>query len=326
MLILTLKKINFIIKNEIEIFETLFRNNFYSKIPLIQEINNYFFKIKGKYIRPIFVFLITKMLGNISKKTYDLAILIELIHTASLIHDDVIDFSNTRRGFLSINAIWQNKTAVIFGDYIFSKSLNIAIKNNYIDYLNLISKTIEQMSEGEILQMKYFNNFFIKEYIYNIIIFKKTAILISACCEGCAKSLNKKKKIVLNIKKFGELAGMAFQIKDDLLDYKNHMNDNENYFLLLREFKITLPFIYALKKTSKKYKNWLFNEFNNKNINKYSLIKILNFIKNSGGIEYSIYKIKLFTNKALLLLNNYPNNKANKSLKNLILFNKERLL
>ncbi|EAT13989.1 polyprenyl synthetase ispB, partial [Candidatus Sulcia muelleri str. Hc (Homalodisca coagulata)] len=133
MFILTLVCIDFIIENGIGIFETLFRNNFYSKIPLIQEINNYFFNIKGKYIRPIFVFLITKMLGNISKKTYDLAILIELIHTASLIHDDVIDFSNTRRGFLSINAIWQNKTALVFGDYIFSKSFDIAIKNNYID-------------------------------------------------------------------------------------------------------------------------------------------------------------------------------------------------
>uniref|UniRef100_UPI0032B2A3B4 polyprenyl synthetase family protein n=1 Tax=Candidatus Karelsulcia muelleri TaxID=336810 RepID=UPI0032B2A3B4 len=321
---ITLKKLKITIKKEIKIFEKKFPTYLKSKIPIFKEINNYLIKIKGKYIRPIFIFLITKMLGNICKKTYDLAYLVELMHTASLIHDDVIDFSNTRRGVLSINAIWQNKTAVIFGDYIFSKSLNIAIKNNYKDYLKIISKTIEKMSEGEIFQIEFFNKININKYIYEKIIFKKTAIMIGACCEGGARSINKKKKIILEMKKFGELAGMAFQIKDDLLDYENVKNLNINYYLILKEIKITLPFIYTLKKISKKNKQWLFNIFKKKKINFFFYNKILIFIKKFGGIEYSIYKMKLLTNKTLFILNKYFKNKANESLKNVIFFNKNR--
>ncbi|XZQ51584.1 MAG: polyprenyl synthetase family protein [Candidatus Karelsulcia muelleri] len=305
-------KKKFILNKELKIFEKQFIFFLKSKILFLKKIKNYFFLKKGKYVRPLLIFLITKMLGTISKKTYKLASIIELIHTASIIHDDVIDNSSFRRGFLTINSLWNNKIAVIFGDYIFSKSLNLALNQNYN---HLFSNLILKMSEGEFYQIDFIKNNKFSEKNYKKIIFNKTALLISTCCEQSGKLLKKKNNIFF-LKKIGILIGFSFQIKDDLLDY-NHFN-TKNFFLKLNETKITLPFIYSLNKASLKEKKLILN-LSKKNF-LFCSKQLINFIFFLGGIEFSIYKMKLFTNKALIKLNNFPNNSANKSLKTLIFF------
>ncbi|XME00861.1 MAG: polyprenyl synthetase family protein [Candidatus Karelsulcia muelleri] len=308
-------KKKFILNKELKIFEKQFIFFLKSKILFLNKIKNYFFLKKGKYVRPLLIFLITKMLGTISKKTYKLASIIELIHTASIIHDDVIDNSSFRRGFLTINSLWNNKIAVIFGDYIFSKSLNLALNQNYN---HLFSNLILKMSEGELYQIDFIKNNKFSEKNYYKIIFNKTAFLISTCCEQSGKLL-KKKHTLFFLKKIGILIGFSFQIKDDLLDY-NHFN-TKNFFFKLNETKITLPFIYSLNKASFKEKKLIFNLSKKNFLFCYKQYKqLINFIFFLGGIEFSIYKMKLFTNKALIQLNNFPNNSANKSLKTLIFF------
>ncbi|ALA22703.1 MAG: putative polyprenyl synthetase [Candidatus Karelsulcia muelleri] len=308
-------KKKFILKKELKIFEKQFIFLLKSKILFLKKIKNYFFLKKGKYVRPILIFLITKMLGTISKKTYELASIIELIHTASILHDDVIDNSSFRRGFLTINSLWNNKIAVIFGDYIFSKSLNLALNHNYIN--NLFSNLILKMSEGELYQIDFIKNHKFSEKNYKKIIFNKTALLISTCCEQSGKLL-KKKHTLFFLKKIGILIGLSFQIKDDLLDYNNFYT--QNLFLKLNETKITLPFIYSFNKASLKEKKWILNLSKKKKNFFFYYKKLINFIFFLGGIEFSIYKMKLFTNKALIQLNNFTNNSANKSFKTLIFF------
>ncbi|XMD98833.1 MAG: polyprenyl synthetase family protein [Candidatus Karelsulcia muelleri] len=300
-------KKKFVINKELKIFEKQFIFFLKSKILFLKKIKNYCFLKTGKYVRPLLIFLITKMLGTISKKTYKLASIIELIHTASIIHDDVIDNSSFRRGFLTLNSLWNNKIAVIFGDYIFSKSLNLALNQNYN---HLFSNLILKMSEGELYQIDFLKNNKFSEKNYKKIIFNKTALLISTCCEQSGKLL-KKKHTLFFLKKIGILIGFSFQIKDDLLDYNPKI-----FFLKLNETKITLPFIYSLNKASLKEKKLIFNKNNFLFCSK----QLINFIFFLGGIEFSIYKMKLFTNKALIKLNNFPNNSANKSLKTLIFF------
>ncbi|WP_110476747.1 polyprenyl synthetase family protein [Candidatus Karelsulcia muelleri] len=316
-------KKKFLLKKELKIFEKQFLFFLKSKILFLKKIKNYFFLKKGKYVRPLLIFLITKMLGTISKKTYKLASIIELIHTASIIHDDVIDNSSFRRGFLTINSLWNNKIAVIFGDYIFSKSLNLALNHNYNHYNNLFSNLILKMSEGELYQIDFIKNHKFYEKNYKKIIFNKTALLLSTCCEQSGKLL-KKKHTLFFLKKIGILIGLSFQIKDDLLDYNNfnqHNNFNQqNLFLKLNETKITFPFIYSFNKASFKEKKWILNLSKKKQNFFFFYKKLINFILFLGGIEFSIYKMKLFTNKALIQLNNFPNNSANKSLKTLIFF------
>ncbi|YCJ93797.1 MAG: polyprenyl synthetase family protein [Candidatus Karelsulcia muelleri] len=314
-------KKKFLLKKELKIFEKQFLFFLKSKILFLKKIKNYFFLKKGKYVRPLLIFLITKMLGTISKKTYKLASIIELIHTASIIHDDVIDNSSFRRGFLTINSLWNNKIAVIFGDYIFSKSLNLALNHynnlnhNSNHYNNLFSNLILKMSEGELYQIDFIKNQKFYEKNYKKIIFNKTALLLSTCCEQSGKLL-KKKHTLFFLKKIGILIGLSFQIKDDLLDYNNF--NQQNLFLKLNETKITLPFIYSFNKASFKEKKWILNLSKKKQNFFYK--KLINFILFLGGIEFSIYKMKLFTNKALIQLNNFTNNSANKSLKTLIFF------
>ncbi|WP_110473423.1 polyprenyl synthetase family protein [Candidatus Karelsulcia muelleri] len=308
-------KKKFLLKKELKIFEKQFLFFLKSKILFLNKIKNYFFLKKGKYVRPLLIFLITKMLGTISKKTYKLASIIELIHTASIIHDDVIDNSSFRRGFLTINSLWNNKIAVIFGDYIFSKSLNLAL--NYNHYNNLFSNLILKMSEGELYQIDFIKNHKFSEKNYKKIIFNKTAFLLSTCCEQSGKLL-KKKHTLFFLKKIGILIGLSFQIKDDLLDYNNF--NQQNLVLKLNETKITLPFIYSFNKASFKEKKWILKLNLSKKKQNFFYKKLINFIWFLGGIEFSIYKMKLFTNKALIQLNNFPNNSANKSLKTLIFF------
>lgn len=315
---LILEKIKNTIKIEIKEFENQFFDIIKSNVTLIDKITHYLLHKKGKRIRPILVFLIAKMLGKIQKKTYHTACVIELIHTATLVHDDVVDNSFFRRGSSSINAIWKNKTAVLVGDYLLSKSLLLATNNNYYDLLKIICKTIKDMSEVELLQMEKSLN--INENIYNKIIYHKTASLIAASCEAGARSVNVDEKTALKMRRLGAFTGIAFQIKDDLFDYQE---TQENFTgkpigIDLREKKITLPLIYSIQKSTKKEKEWILNSIKNYNENKRD--QIIAYVKKYRGIEYATKKMILFRNNALKILEYYPDGEIKKTLKIMINF------
>ncbi|WP_185865775.1 polyprenyl synthetase family protein [Blattabacterium cuenoti] len=321
---IVLEKIKDPIKKEIKEFEKQFFNILKSNVTIIEQITHYIIHRKGKLIRPIFVFLIAKMLGTIRKKTYHTACLIELIHTATLVHDDVIDNSSLRRGSFSINAIWKNKIAVLIGDYFLSKSLLLATENNYYDLLKIICKTIKDMSEGELLQIEKSKNLNITEEIYNQIIYHKTASLISASCECGALSVNADKKTALKMREFGIFTGIAFQIKDDLFDYEEKSNNftGKPIGIDLREKKITLPLIYTIKKASKEDQKCILNSIKNYDENKRH--KIIYYVKKYGGLEYATQKMIKFRNEALKILEIYPEGTIKESLKIMVNFIIER--
>lgn len=312
------------IENEMKIFENSFYKNIYSKISLLNDILLHILKKKGKQIRPIFVFLIAKMLGKISKKTYDTALLVQLIHTGALLHDDVVDNSNIRRGTFSVKAIWKSKVAILVGDYLLSKSLLIAENNKYYDLLKIISKVIENMSEGELLQIEKTYKLDITEYIYYKIIYKKTASLISTCCEGAALSVEVNNKIAMDMNKFGQLIGMAFQIKDDLLDFEKKNFLKKPIGIDIKERKITLPIIYVLKNTSNKRKKWIKDIIIKHNKNTEKVNNLIDYVKNFGGIDYANKKMIVFRKKALKIINIYANGEIKKSLKIMINYITER--
>ncbi|WP_185851915.1 polyprenyl synthetase family protein [Blattabacterium cuenoti] len=319
-----LEKIKTTIKKEIKEFEKQFANIIKSNISLIDKINHYIIHRKGKLIRPIFVFLIAKMLGKIEKKTYHTACLIELIHTATLVHDDVIDNSSLRRGFFSINAIWKNKIAVLIGDYLLSKSLLIATNNNYHDLLKIVCNTIKDMSEGELLQMEKSEKLNITEKIYNQIIYHKTASLIAASCEAGARSVNTNEKTALKMRKFGIFIGIAFQIKDDLFDYeeKNESFTGKPVGIDLREKKITLPLIHAIQNATKKDQKCILDYI--KNYDEGKRHKIIDYVKKYGGLEYATQKMIKFRNNALKILELYPEGAIKETLKIMVNFIVER--
>ncbi|WP_185871417.1 polyprenyl synthetase family protein [Blattabacterium cuenoti] len=319
-----LEKIKATIKKEIKEFERQFSDTIKNNIPIINKITHYIIHRKGKLIRPIFVFLIAKMLGNIQKKTYHTACLIELIHTATLVHDDVIDNSSLRRGTFSINAIWKNKIAVLMGDYLLSKSLLIATDNNYYDLLKIVCKTIKDMSQGELLQIEKSKNLDITEKIYNQIIYHKTASLIAASCEAGARSVSTDEKTALKMREFGIFTGIAFQIKDDLFDYEEKNNNfiGKPVGIDLREKKITLPLIYAIKKASKKDQKCILNYIRNYDEKKRH--QIMDYVKKYGGLEYATQKMIKFRNNALKILEFYPEGKIKETLKIMVNFVVER--
>ncbi|QIK16677.1 polyprenyl synthetase family protein [Blattabacterium sp. DPU] len=319
-----LEKIKTSIKKEIMEFEKQFANIIKSNISFIDKITHYIIHRKGKLIRPIFVFLIAKMLGNIQKKTYHTACLVELIHTATLVHDDVIDNSSLRRGSFSINAIWKNKIAVLIGDYLLSKSLLIATNNNYYDLLKIICETIKDMSEGELLQMEKSKKLNITEKIYNQIIYHKTASLIAASCEAGARSVNTDEETALKMRKFGIFTGTAFQIKDDLFDYeeKNENLTGKPVGIDLKEKKITLPLIHTIQKASKKDQKCILNCI--KNYDEKKRHKIIFYVKKYGGLEYATKKMIKFRNNALRILEFYPEGTIKETLKIMVNFIIER--
>ncbi|WP_185868802.1 polyprenyl synthetase family protein [Blattabacterium cuenoti] len=319
-----LEKVKIPIKKEIKEFEKQFFNLIKSNIFLINKITHYIIHRKGKLIRPIFVFLIAKMLGNIQKKTYHTACLIELIHTATLVHDDVIDNSSLRRGSLSINAIWKNKIAVLIGDYLLSKSLLLATNNNYQDLLKIICKTIKNMSKGELLQMEKSKSIDITEKIYNQIIYYKTASLIAASCECGARSVNTDEKTALKMRKFGIFTGIAFQIKDDLFDYeeKNNNFTGKPIGIDIKEGKITLPLIYTIQNASKKDQEWILNSI--KNYDEEKRYQIIDYVKKYGGLKYATKKMIEFRNSALKILELYPEGSIKNALKIMVNFIVER--
>lgn len=258
-------------------------------------------------MRPMFVFLVAKMLnnGNISERTYRGASVIELIHTATLVHDDVVDDSNRRRGFFSINALWKNKIAVLIGDYLLSKGLLLSIDNNDFDLLKIISVAVKEMSEGELLQIEKARELDITEEVYYDIIRQKTATLIAACCSLGAASVKPNTKEVETMRQFGELIGMAFQIKDDLFDYGED-RIGKPIGIDIKEQKMTLPLIHVLNRSSKTDKAWLINSIKNKNKDKQRVKEVIDFVKLNGGLEYAVQKMKSFQREALQILNKYP--------------------
>ncbi|WP_339610433.1 polyprenyl synthetase family protein [uncultured Planktosalinus sp.] len=295
------------IVEEMELFEKKFYASMTSKVALLNRITHYIVNRKGKQMRPMFVFLIAKMVhnGEVAERTYRGASVIELIHTATLVHDDVVDDSNRRRGFFSINALWKNKIAVLVGDYLLSKGLLLSIDNDDFDLLKIISVAVREMSEGELLQIEKARKLDITEEIYYEIIRQKTATLIAACCAMGAQSVNAPKEEVEQMRKFGELIGMAFQIKDDLFDYGTEKIGKPTG-IDIKEQKMTLPLIHTLNNCSDEDKKWLINSVKNKNKDAKRVKEVIEFVKSSGGLDYAVEKMKSFQQEALRILNSYP--------------------
>lgn len=263
----------------------------------------------------MFVFLVAKMVsdGEVNDRTYRGASVIELIHTATLVHDDVVDDSNRRRGFFSINALWKNKIAVLVGDYLLSKGLLLSIDNNDFDLLKIISVAVREMSEGELLQIEKARKLDITEEVYYEIIRQKTATLIAACCSLGAASVKPGSEHVEKMRKFGELIGMAFQIKDDLFDYGNERIGKPTG-IDIKEQKMTLPLIFALNNAAEKDRKWLINSVKNHNKDKGRVKEVVQFVKKLGGLDYAVLKMNYFQQEAFKLLEPYPESPFKESL------------
>ena len=313
------------IKNEMELFEKKFKDSMLSKVPLLNRITYYIVRRKGKQMRPMFVFLVAKMVSNggFDERTYRGASVVELIHTATLVHDDVVDDSNRRRGFFSINALWKNKIAVLVGDFLLSKGLLLSIDNEDFDLLKLISIAVREMSEGELLQIEKARKLDITEDIYFDIIRQKTATLIAACCGIGAASVGANQETVQQMRKFGEYIGIAFQIKDDLFDYTDEKIGKPTG-IDIKEQKMTLPLIYTLNNCSKKEKAWIINSIKKYNKDKVRVKEVIAFVKNNGGIEYTISQMNDYKSKALSILNNYSESPYKASLLQMIDYVVER--
>ncbi|MFT7899503.1 polyprenyl synthetase family protein [Tenacibaculum ascidiaceicola] len=313
------------IAKEMELFETKFKDSMLSKVPLLNRITYYIVRRKGKQMRPMFVFLVAKMVSNggFDERTYRGASVVELIHTATLVHDDVVDDSNRRRGFFSINALWKNKIAVLVGDYLLSKGLLLSIDNEDFDLLKLISIAVREMSEGELLQIEKARKLDITEEIYFEIIRQKTATLIAACCGIGAASVGANNETVQQMRKFGEYIGIAFQIKDDLFDYTEDKIGKPTG-IDIKEQKMTLPLIYTLNTCSPKEKSWLINSIKKHNKNKKRVKEVIAFVKENGGLEYTTAKMHDYKNKALAILDNFPDSEYKSSLLQMIDYVVER--
>lgn len=298
-----------------ELFERKFRLFMASKVALLNRITHYVVNRKGKQMRPMFVFLTAKMVsdGEVNDRTYRGASVIELIHTATLVHDDVVDDSNRRRGFFSINALWKNKIAVLVGDFLLSKGLLLSIDNGDFDLLRIISVAVREMSEGELLQIEKARKLDITEDVYYEIIRQKTATLIAACCSLGAASVKPDSSHVETMRKFGELIGMAFQIKDDLFDYGREKIGKPTG-IDIKEQKMTLPLIYAINNSSEKDRRWLINSVKNHNTDKQRVKEVVRFVKETGGLDYAVLKMNYFQQEAVNLLEPYPDSPFKDSL------------
>ena len=300
---------------EMELFEQKFQLSMSSEVALLNRITHYIVNRKGKQMRPMFVFLVAKMVSNgeISERTYRGASVIELIHTASLVHDDIVDDSNRRRGFFSINALWKNKIAVLVGDYLLSKGMLVCIDNNDFDLLKIISVAVREVVEGELLQIEKARKLDITEDVYYDIIRQKTATLIAACCSLGAASVKPNSDDVETMRKFGELIGMAFQIKDDLFDYTDDKIGKPTG-IDIKEQKMTLPLIHVLNSASSKDKKWLINSVKNHNKDKDRVKEVIAYVKKNNGLEYAESKMIRFKDEALKLIAKYPESKNKQSL------------
>ena len=307
------------IASELTIFEKKFKETMRSNAPLLDTITNYIVSRKGKQMRPMFVFLSAKLCGEISETTYVAASLVELLHTATLVHDDVVDDSYKRRGFFSINALWKNKIAVLVGDFLLAKGLLISIESKQFVLLELLSNTIKEMSEGELLQIEKARKLDIKEAIYFEIIRQKTASLIASACASGAASTNASSETIQQIKLMGEKIGMAFQIKDDLFDYDT-IEVGKPLGIDIKERKMTLPLIFSLNQVDNATKKKMINIIKNDNTNKEKVDWLIEQVKSSGGIAYAEKYMQQYKNEAQAILATFPDSEAKKSIADLIEF------
>lgn len=305
------------IEAEMKLFEVRFKESMSSKVPLLDKITHYIIRRKGKQMRPMFLFLTAKMLGDVNDKTYQAASLVELLHTASLVHDDVVDDANERRGFFSVNALWKNKIAVLVGDFLLSKVLLHSIENDNIRALQIVARAVREMSEGELLQIEKARKLDITEDVYFDVIRQKTASLIATVCEAAAASVDRE-DMAPKMRQFGELVGLAFQLKDDIFDFgipgkigKPTGND-------IRERKLTLPIIYTLNNSDKETKKRLMNIIRYHNESKSSIAEAVQLVIKSGGLEYAHEKMMSLKNEALELLNDVPDSPSKRALIGLV--------
>jgi len=316
-------KINEVIANEMAAFEKYFKEAVKSKVSLLDRIMRYIVNRKGKQLRPRFVLLSAKLGGEINITTLRAASLVELLHTATLVHDDVVDDATERRGFFSINALWKNKVAVLVGDYLLSKGLLLSLDNNDFEVLKILSEAVKMMSEGELLQIEKARNLNIHEEVYYEIIKGKTASLLASACGAGATTTFKDKGKIEKLKLFGEKTGMAFQIKDDLFDYGNE-NIGKPTGNDIKEKKLTLPLIYTLNNCDKALKKKLIFILKNENKDKEKIKFVINAVNAKGGIDYATKKMFCYRNEALSILHEFPQSEVRDALEQLVLYTTDR--
>lgn len=320
---LSLDEIKKPIATELNTFEGKFRTSMQSSVPLLDRITHYIVKRKGKQIRPMFVFFSASLCGGIGEATYRGAALVELLHTATLVHDDVVDNSNQRRGFFSVNALWKNKIAVLVGDFLLSKGLLLSINNGDFELLRIVSEAVKQMSEGELLQIEKARRLDIDEKVYYEVIRQKTASLIASCCACGAASAGADAETVEKMRLFGEKVGIAFQIKDDLFDFGTD-DIGKPLGIDIKEKKITLPLIYALNKATESEKRRIINLVKNHNEDSAKVSEIIDFVRDSGGMDYANSQMLKYQQEAFDILNELPDHGSRSALEQLVRFTTER--
>ena len=311
------------IEAELKAFEKHFKDSMKSDVALLDKITYYIIKTKGKQIRPMFVFLSAKLAGPVTEASYVAASLVELLHTATLVHDDVVDDSLERRGFFSINAIWKNKIAVLVGDYLLSRGLLLALDGGQFRLLQIVSNAVRDMSEGELLQMEKARKLDIREEIYFDIIKKKTASLIAAACSAGAASVSDDDSLIEKFRLLGEKIGICYQIKDDLFDYGT-TDIGKPTGIDIKEKKMTLPLIYALSKTDKATKRRIIHHIKNDSTNPVKVNEVIQFVLNNKGMDYALQKMEQYKNEALDILHTLPDNECRTALSELINYVTER--
>ena len=314
---MSVKEIMTPVSIEMSEFEVRFRTSMKSKVPLLDKITHYIIRRKGKQMRPLFIFLTAKMLGKINDTSYNAATLVELLHTATLVHDDVVDDANERRGFFSVNALWKNKIAVLVGDYMLSKVLLLSIENKNTQLLEVIARAVREMSEGELLQIEKARKLDITEEVYFEVIRQKTASMISTCCEAGALSVGRE-DMAVPMRKFGELIGIAFQLKDDIFDYGEPNDIGKPTGLDIRERKMTLPLIYAINNGTPAVRKELINIVKNHNENPKKVRHAVQLVIENGGIEYAHQKMIEYKEKALVILTEIPDSEAKNAIMGLV--------
>mgnify|MGYP000627729737 CR=1 FL=1 len=321
---LNLDKIKQPIAQEMKVFEKEFRAAMSSKVPLLDRIMTYIVKRKGKQMRPMFVLLSAGITGGVNERTYRGASLVELMHTATLIHDDVVDDAFQRRGFFSVNALWKNKITVLVGDYLLSSGLLLSLNNDEFKMLKILSEAVKAMAEGELLQIEKARTLNTNEDVYFDIITKKTASLISSCCAIGAASNDPDEEVLDKMRVFGESVGIAFQIKDDLFDYGDGSDIGKPRGIDIQEKKLTLPLIYALQNVDEKEKKQMIKRIKGFKNKKKDLNAISQFVFDNGGISYSVEKMHSFKDKALQILEEFEPSEYRDSLSDMVRFTIER--
>ena len=313
---MSIATISSVVKQQLEAFHPYFRKQMQTDVPLLNLVIRYILRQRGKRVRPTLVFLSAELCGGTTNRTFIGASMVELLHTATLVHDDVVDDAGERRGMPSINALWKNKASVLVGDYLLSRGLHIAVDNDEFAFLKATSKAVQRMSEGELLQMQKSRQLNIDEETYFKIIGDKTASLISTCCEIGARSATHDIQCIDNISRFGELVGLAFQIRDDLLDYVSRTNlIGKPYANDLKEKKITLPLIHALRTAPKSEAKNILGMIKKGNLQTSDIACIMNFVKQYGGIDYAQNTSEALIKEAIQLLDIFPDSVYKSSLK-----------